>query len=73
MKTISSHNAYPTGDHNNIEPEYGISKLEYFAGIAMKGLITSAPNGNLGNSKEGCQLAVQWALDLINELNKHQS
>ncbi len=60
---------HPTGNHNNIQPEYGICKLEYFAGIAMQGLIANAPNGNLGNSKEGCQLAVQWAKDLITELD----
>jgi hypothetical protein len=28
--------AYPTGDHNNVEPEYGICKLEHFAGLAMQ-------------------------------------
>lgn len=45
-------------------------RLEHFAGLAMQGLIANAPSNNLGNSKEGCQLAVQWAIDLIEEIDR---
>lgn len=48
----------------------GLTKREYFAGLAMQGLITSCPQGNLHNTKEGCELAVQWANALIEALNK---
>ena len=29
--------------------------LGYFAGLAMQGLISNAPNGHLGNFKDGCE------------------
>ena len=48
----------------------GLTKREYFAGLAMQALITNAPDGHLGNSLEGCPIAIQWADNLINELNK---
>lgn len=62
--------AYPTGDHRDVEPNYGISKREYFAGLAMQGLIANAPNGHLGNYVEGSELAVKWADALMNQLSK---
>lgn len=42
---------------------------EYFAAMAMQGLITSVPTGTL-SSKHGTEVAIQWADTLINELNK---
>lgn len=47
----------------------GLTKREYFAVMAMQGLIANAPINNLGNSAEGVQLAVKWTDDLIQELN----
>lgn len=48
---------------------YGLTKREYFAGLAMQALITNAPVGNLHNSEQGTSLAIQWADDLIKTLN----
>ena len=50
----------------------GLTKREYFAAMAMQGLIANAPNGHLSNSKQGCELAIQWADDLITALNTNQ-
>ena len=50
----------------------GLTKREYFAGLAMQGLIANAPNGHLNNSYEGCSLAAQWADQLLEELEKTQ-
>jgi len=67
MKTEPNERAFPL-----IDESPGLTKLEYFSAMAMQGLIANAPNGNLHNSREGTQLAVTWALDLIDELNKQQ-
>jgi len=48
----------------------GLTKREHFAGLAMQGLIANAISGHLGNSSEGVTLAIQWADDLIAELNR---
>lgn len=53
-----------------LENQLGLTKREYFAAMAMQGLISNAPNGNLGNYTEGCELATKWADTLIIELNK---
>lgn len=40
----------------------------YFAGIAMQGIIANAPNGQLSNSKQGVSLSIQWADELLKQL-----
>lgn len=49
-----------------------MTTLEHFSALAMQGLISNAPDGQLGNSKEGAQLAVKWAKDLISVLKTEQ-
>ena len=34
--------AFPVGDNNYFNPEFGLTKREYFAGLAMQGLCTGA-------------------------------
>lgn len=58
-----SHSNGSTGNYN------GLTKREHFAGQAMEALIKNAPAGQLHNSKEGTRLAIQWADDLIHQLN----
>ena len=48
----------------------GLTKREYFAGLAMQGLIANAPNGHLSNSKEGVSLAIQWTDELLKQLEQ---
>ena len=48
----------------------GLTKREYFAAMAMQGLISNAPNGHLSNSKQGVELATDWADALITALNQ---
>jgi len=63
----SLQSAYPTGDHRGVQPEYGISKLEYFAGIAMQGLISKELK-----PEQGAKLAIIWAKELLSQLeNNH--
>lgn len=58
-----SHSNGSTGNYN------GLTKREHFAGLAMQALISNAPTGELHNPKEGTRLAIQWADDLIHQLN----
>lgn len=60
-------NSLPNGEQCN-----RLTKREYMATQAMIGIIANAPTGHLSNSKEGAQVCVRWADDLINELNKPQ-
>jgi hypothetical protein len=48
----------------------GLTKREYFAGLAMQAMITNAPNGHLSNFKEGVNLAIQWSDELLKQLEK---
>lgn len=71
MKITGNEPAMPiTLDDSSNEYYTGLTIRQEFARTAMQGLLANAPNGHLSNSKEGCQLAVQWADDLITELNK---
>lgn len=55
---------------NNSHDPSGISKRYYTACIAMQGLITNCPMGNLHNSTQGVQLAYQWADELLKQENE---
>lgn len=66
MKTQPNDNTEPTGDHRSCEPRGGLTKREYFAALAMQGLLTSDEGGIPNLAK----MAVECADVLINELNK---
>jgi NADPH-dependent curcumin reductase CurA len=53
-----------------IETHPGLTKLEYFAGIAMQGIISSYPNFGDLNEEFVARVAVTHAKALIAELNK---
>ena len=44
--------------------------LGYFAGLAMQGLIANAPDQQLHNTTQGCELAIWWAEELIRQLKE---
>lgn len=74
MKTEPNEPINPTIWADSHNPDFvkdndGLTKREYFASMAMQGLISNAPIGELCNSKEGCIMAIQWADDLINNLD----
>lgn len=48
----------------------GLTKREYFAAMAMQGIIANAPNGHLSNSTEGSRMVIQWADAVLAELEK---
>lgn len=47
----------------------GLTKREYFAGLAMQALISSHP-GQAHNQAQGVTVAVAWADQLLKELEK---
>ncbi len=57
--------AYP----NNMKPDYGLSKREYFAAMAMQGLCADS---SMTKSQSIASLSVACADALIEELNKQQ-
>lgn len=71
MKTEASHGVTGYNANQFSEGWGGLTKREYFAAMAMQGLIANAPDGHIGNSIEGSQLATQWADSLITSLNTH--
>lgn len=66
----ANESVYPCGD---IQPEYGLTKREYFAAMAMQGLLTNyVAHGMYGNHESFPlveEMAVSCADRLINELN----
>lgn len=67
-KEIVDASMKPLGLEVEWEPKYGLTKREYFASMAMQGMITCP-------DYEGCKLtvsklAVEYADALIEELNK---
>lgn len=62
-------------DHYNIKPQQGLTKREYFAGLAMQGLLAN-PNTTATNPtvrKEMAWRAVRCAYALIAELKETKS
>ena len=50
----------------------GLTKREYFAAMAMQGLIANAPTGQLHNVTDGTELAVVWADALLKALSDEE-
>lgn len=64
-QTSSEDNAYPS-DFNNS----GLSKREYFAAIALQGILSNSELLNRSGHGEAAKKAVDFADQLIAELNK---
>ena len=68
MKTEGQHPAQPTGNQRNIQPEFGLTKREYFAAMAMQGMIANSNNQAMTTrDMQGC---VDLADALITALNQ---
>ena len=50
----------------------GLTKREYFAGLAMQAMISNAPIGHLSNFREGVSLSLQWTDELLKQLETTQ-
>jgi len=77
MKITARDSAFPTGDHNNVQPEYGMSMRDYFVGQAMIGLLATNQY-SLNEIKQGAcvdyaESAVIVADAIITQLNIEQS
>lgn len=75
MKTNGNYPAHPTGDHSNIEPDYGLTKREYFAAIAMKGLLSNYKPSDFTGGMVQLQASIvitacEIADNIINQLNQ---
>jgi len=62
--------AYPVegGQNNGRQPFTGLTKLEYFASVAMQGYISAGSTG-MPESDDVASWAVQTAKDLLAELD----
>jgi hypothetical protein len=73
MKTEPNESAFarPNGfENDNVTASVGsrgLTKLEYFAALAMQGMVASAKGKGVA---EDCELSVRYANQLIYELNK---
>ena len=71
MAQIKSRFVFPISpQEGDWEQELGITKREYFAAMAMQGLIANAPINNLSNYKEGVSLAIEWSDELLKQLEE---
>jgi len=73
MKIEPNENAFPCVSEGATIFEWGLTKREYFAALAMQGYITGVrASGDGINIKELCTSAIWTADVLIKELNKDQ-
>jgi hypothetical protein len=68
MKTDPTDTAFPT---ETLDYQYGLTKREYFAGIALQGVLADSKREYEDDAlKEPCDLAVAYADALIAALNE---
>lgn len=61
---------YPSNYDDNFAPEYGLTKREYFAAMAMQGVMASGNVGKGNTLEEVVEDAVKLADALLKELVK---
>jgi len=76
--TNSEASTFPTGDHRSIQPEYGLTKREYFAGLVLQGIMSGYyANPDISatyiSNKEEIVAQVGTVLDWTDELLKQLS
>jgi hypothetical protein len=69
MKTEPNHNAFPLSSIQGLLPEFGFTKREYFAGLAMQGLCANPMSDDM-TAPEIAEEAIRRTDALIAELNK---
>lgn len=67
MKTKHNDSAFPL--YSDLLPIYGLTKREYFAALAMQGLLSCDTDAKHAENAVAC-FAVTHADSLIKELNK---
>lgn len=65
--TNKNNSAFPTPPNSCAS---GLSKREYFAALALQGIVLLFVNGGIVHSMNVAELAVKCADDLIAELNR---
>jgi len=75
--TNSEASAFPMGEQRGVQPEYGLTKREYFAGLALSGLLSKyVENGQYGNHLDFPlvgEIAVRVADDILFYLSKPET
>ena len=67
--------AFPSGSHETacIEPSFGLSQLDWFAGMALQGLLAAEAGGfSYGSPLEVARFAYDQAAAMIAEQKKRQ-
>jgi len=71
--TIKTDNAFPIVYGDNTQPQHGLNVREYFAAIAMQGILAAGPTDAPGlmcdTAKKHARYAVMCADNLIDALN----
>lgn len=69
MKSEQNSNSgtFPSGDHRGVQPEYGLSKREYFAGLALQGILSS---NEFAHIHSACNRAITIADELLKQLSE---
>jgi hypothetical protein len=71
LKELGNANAFPQAKEDlNVDSEYGLTKREYFAAMAMQGLLANSLKSATLYIESNAKFAVQAADALIAELNK---
>lgn len=65
---FSLQSAFPTGDQNNVQPEYGLSKREIFTMAAMQGIAARSDYSGVSRNIFATE-AVKFADATIDALN----
>lgn len=66
-KIDKDHAAFACANHTHLQ--YGLTKREYFAGLAMQGLLSE---GSTGSFEDIAKESVKFADELIKALNNEQ-
>jgi hypothetical protein len=71
LKELGNANAFPQAKEDlNVDSEYGLTKREYFAAMALQGFVAATRYDSDSDIEYFAQIAVQAADALIAELNK---
>lgn len=67
----SNAGTFPSGDHRGVQPEYGLTKREYFAGQTLQGIVSNQEF--LKNLNAEPKIVVKAILEITDELLKQLS
>lgn len=69
---MTKHNDFINPTNPDTDAEGGLTKVEYFAAMAMQGLLTKYNLSNPEDQKTITKLSVELSNELIIQLNRHK-